>query len=57
MFDVHLMVENVALCIDLYHKAGADHITIHAEATSNLSRFLKDIYFQVRNLEKLRNIF
>ena len=43
VFDVHLMVENVALCIDLYHKAGADHITIHAEATSNLSRFLKDI--------------
>lgn len=39
-FDVHLMVEPIELCIDLYHKAGADHITIHAEATTNLHRHL-----------------
>jgi ribulose-phosphate 3-epimerase len=39
-FDVHLMVEPVELCIDLYHKAGADHITIHAEATRDLRHYL-----------------
>ena len=39
-FDVHLMVEPVELCIDLYHKAGADFITIHAEATSDLRHHL-----------------
>lgn len=42
-FDVHLMVEPVELCIDLYHKAGADRITIHAEATSHLHRQLTHI--------------
>lgn len=42
-FDVHLMVEPVELCIELYRKAGADHITIHAEATSNLHRHLENI--------------
>jgi ribulose-phosphate 3-epimerase len=42
-FDVHLMVEPVELCIDLYHKAGADHITIHAEATTDLRHHLKII--------------
>ncbi|MCE2716031.1 MAG: ribulose-phosphate 3-epimerase [Pseudomonadota bacterium] len=45
-FDVHLMVEPVELCIDLYQKAGADHITIHAEATSDLKK----------NLENIRNL-
>jgi len=39
-FDVHLMVEPVELCINLYQNAGADHITIHAEATPNLHRYL-----------------
>ncbi len=42
-FDVHLMVEPVELCIDWYHKAGADHITIHTEATTNLHRHLDTI--------------
>lgn len=42
-FDVHLMVEPVELCIDLYQKAGADHITIHAEATLALHENLKNI--------------
>jgi ribulose-phosphate 3-epimerase len=42
-FDVHLMVEPVELCIELYHKAGADHITIHAEATKNLHQNLRVI--------------
>jgi ribulose-phosphate 3-epimerase len=39
-FDVHLMVEPVELCIGLYHKAGANHITIHAEATVDLRHYL-----------------
>ena len=39
-FDVHLMVEPVELCINLYKNAGADHLTIHVEATPNLHRFL-----------------
>lgn len=42
-FDVHLMVEPVELCIDLYQKAGADHITIHVEATTDLHKNLNKI--------------
>lgn len=42
-FDVHLMVEPIELCIDLYHKAGADFITIHAEATSDLRHHINMI--------------
>lgn len=42
-FDVHLMVEPVELCIDLYQKAGADHITIHVESTTSLSKNLQNI--------------
>jgi ribulose-phosphate 3-epimerase len=42
-FDVHLMVEPIELCINLYHKAGADFITIHAEATSDLRHHLSMI--------------
>lgn len=42
-FDAHLMVEPVELCIDLYQKAGADHITIHVEATSDLYENLNTI--------------
>lgn len=42
-FDVHLMVEPVELCIDLYQKAGADHLTIHVEATSALQENIKNI--------------
>ena len=42
-FDVHLMVEPVELCINLFKSAGADHITIHSEVTPNLHRFLSYI--------------
>ena len=42
-FDVHLMVEPVELFINLYKKSGADHITIHAEATKKLRHFLEYI--------------
>jgi ribulose-phosphate 3-epimerase len=35
-FDVHLMVENPGFFIPLFHEAGADWISIHAEASAHL---------------------
>ncbi len=37
-FDVHLMIEKPELSIAEYAKAGADIITIHAEAVTHLER-------------------
>lgn len=37
-FDVHLMVENPGFFIPLFHEAGADWISIHAEASAHLHR-------------------
>ncbi len=37
-FDVHLMIENPERYVDDFAKAGADWITIHAEATAHLHR-------------------
>jgi ribulose-phosphate 3-epimerase len=37
-FDVHLMIENPERYIDDFAKAGADGITVHAEATVHLHR-------------------
>lgn len=37
-FDVHLMIANPQLFIEAYVNAGADIITIHAEATTHLHR-------------------
>jgi ribulose-phosphate 3-epimerase len=37
-FDVHLMIENPERYIDDFAKAGADGITVHAEATIHLHR-------------------
>ncbi len=39
-FDVHLMIEDPDRSIDLYRDAGADIITVHAEATLHLQRTL-----------------
>ena len=39
-FDVHLMIEPVDQFIESYVKAGADIITVHAEATKHLDRTL-----------------
>ena len=39
-FDVHLMINNPDLYIDSFAKAGADIITIHAEASTHLDRSL-----------------
>ena len=42
-FDVHLMISPVHKYIDAYSEAGADIITIHPEATENLSDTIKKI--------------
>jgi len=40
-FDVHLMIEPVDCYIESYVKAGADIVTVHAEATTHLDRTLQ----------------
>ncbi|MCE2926815.1 MAG: ribulose-phosphate 3-epimerase [Rickettsiales bacterium] len=40
IFDVHLMIENPDHSIEAYAKAGADIITVHAEACVHLDRTL-----------------
>lgn len=42
-FDVHLMIENPEKYIDAFADAGADLITIHAEATKHAHRCLQYI--------------
>lgn len=43
-FDVHLMIESPERYINDFKKAGADIITIHAEATNHIQRTLKLIH-------------
>ncbi len=40
-FDVHLMIEPVDPFIEAYVKAGADILTVHAEAVTHLDRTLQ----------------
>ncbi|MBY0402790.1 MAG: ribulose-phosphate 3-epimerase [Cyanobacteria bacterium] len=42
-FDVHLMIEKPDRYLDDFKKAGADIITVHAEACTHLHRTLKAI--------------
>ena len=42
-FDCHLMIEPCDPYLEAFAKAGADHITIHAEATKHLDRSLHAI--------------
>ena len=42
--DVHLMITNAELYIDEYAKAGADILTIHAEAITHLHRAIQRIH-------------
>ena len=44
VLDVHLMVQTPERLIELFAKAGADRITIHAEATPNLHRAVQVIH-------------
>jgi ribulose-phosphate 3-epimerase len=41
--DVHLMIDNVDSTIDWYLEAGADMVTVHAEASPHLHRTLSRI--------------
>lgn len=41
--DVHLMVTHPENLIQAFAKAGATHITIHAEATPHIDRYLQQI--------------
>jgi ribulose-phosphate 3-epimerase len=42
-FDTHLMISPVDPYLDAFAKAGADRITVHAEATTHLDRTLQAI--------------
>jgi ribulose-phosphate 3-epimerase len=42
-FDCHLMIEPCDAYLEAFAKAGADHITVHAEATRHLDRSLQEI--------------
>lgn len=42
-FDVHLMIESPERYIDGFRAAGADILTVHAEATKHLHRTLQSI--------------
>ena len=43
LFDCHLMIEPCDPYLEAFANAGADHITIHAEATKHLDRSLQEI--------------
>lgn len=43
VMDVHLMIENPEAYIPEFHKAGADIITVHVEATRHIHRALQQI--------------
>ena len=43
VFDVHLMIEPVTPYIESFVKAGADIITVHAEADKHLDRLIQHI--------------
>jgi ribulose-phosphate 3-epimerase len=43
VFDVHLMIENPDLYIPHFVKAGADIISVHAEACTHLHRTIQNI--------------
>jgi ribulose-phosphate 3-epimerase len=42
-FDVHLMIEDPGRYIDAFAAAGADMITVHAEACTHLDRVIQQI--------------
>lgn len=43
MFDVHLMIEHPENYVAAFVEAGADYITVHAEATVHLHRLIDNI--------------
>lgn len=43
-FDVHLMIDNSEATLEDYYKAGADIITVHAEAVKHIHRAIQTIH-------------
>ncbi len=43
VFDCHLMIEPCDPYLEAFARAGADHITVHVEATKHLDRSLQEI--------------
>ncbi|MFN0156681.1 MAG: ribulose-phosphate 3-epimerase [Bacteroidota bacterium] len=43
-FDTHLMIENPDQYLEAFRAAGADHITVHAEACTHLHRTIGRIH-------------
>ena len=43
-YDVHLMVQDAERFVDDFAKAGADGLTVHAEACTHLDRVLDEIH-------------
>lgn len=43
-FDVHLMIDNAELYLKDYYEAGADIITVHAEAVTHIHRAIQTIH-------------
>ena len=41
--DVHLMIENPEKYVPIFVQAGADRVTVHAEAVSDLARIVRQI--------------
>lgn len=41
--DVHLMVREPEKFVEIFQRAGADHISVHVEATQNIHRLLQHI--------------
>ena len=45
VFDVHLMIENPDRYLGEFAKAGADILTVHAEACTHLDRTIREIHW------------
>ncbi len=43
-FDVHLMIDNAEQYLEHYYEAGADIITVHAEAVKHIHRVIQTIH-------------
>jgi len=43
LLDVHLMISNPDDCLEMYRKAGADSMTVHAEVCADLSKTVQAI--------------
>jgi ribulose-phosphate 3-epimerase len=41
--DVHLMVNNPERFVEIFAESGANHLTVHIEATTNIHRLLQNI--------------